>query len=177
MKKILFGGALFLILIAAVWFSIYAINDGEFNKWSHPTVSEEHFDNGKRVYLGYNFTWEGIGRPTIIQLDFIKKDGTPLAGAEASRIQPYFEVSQDGNTIGAVDEETAINDRKLDHLTPLGNTQVDGDFRIVLRVDYEGVQIDDDIGEMVITYTKFGVTRHQTIPFDGILMDDSENGE
>ncbi|GEN85222.1 hypothetical protein SLU01_35340 [Sporosarcina luteola] len=118
MKKILFGGALFHILIAAVWFSIYAINDGEFNKWSHTTVLDEHFENGKRMYLGYNFTWEGIGRPTILQLDFIKKDGTPLAGAEASRIQPYFEVSQDGNTIGAVDEETVIDDGKLDHPPP-----------------------------------------------------------
>lgn len=177
MKKILFGGVFSLLLIAAVWFSVYAINDGGFNKWSHTTVLDEHFDNGKRVYLGYDFTWEGIGRPRITQLDFIKKDGTHLTGFEASRIQPYLEMSLDGNTIGAVDEESVIDDGKLDHLIPLGNTRVDGDFRIILRVDYDGVRIDDDIGEMIITYTKFGVIRHQAIPFDGILMDDSENDE
>jgi hypothetical protein len=32
--------------------------------------------DGKKYYLGYDFSWEGIGKPTLEKVEFIKKDGS-----------------------------------------------------------------------------------------------------
>lgn len=171
-KKIIVSSFFLVIILAAVLSSVFLINDGAFKKWSHTTVLKEHFENGEAMYLGYNFSWEGIGRPTLTKVDFIKKDGTLLAQGDDVTIQPYIEMSRDGNMIGALDEETVKNEGWMDQLTPFENVKVDDDFRVVLRVHYDGVQTSDDIHEMKITFKKFGFTRHQTIPFEGILSEE-----
>ncbi|WOV86836.1 hypothetical protein QWT69_13290 [Sporosarcina oncorhynchi] len=172
MKKGLIAIAFLLIAIAVVWTATYVIRDGEFSKRSHTIVMEEHFDNGEAMYLGYKFLWEGIGRPTLMEVALLKKDGTVLTQEDAFRIQPYVENSPE-NQIGALNEETVINDGLADHLLPLKGFKVDSNFRIVLRVEYDENQPVPEIDRLRITYKKFGVTRQQIIAFEGILIDES----
>ncbi|MCM3636988.1 hypothetical protein M3152_04580 [Sporosarcina luteola] len=172
-KKILFISIGLIIFISVIWISIHIVSSGKFTKWSHTTALEDHFKNGEAMYLSYNFSWKGIGRPTLKQIEFIKKDGTSITqDRDGFQIQPYIEISPDGNLIGAMDEKTAKNEGLINNLLPFEDFEVDGDFRVVLKVRFQGINTDDDISMMKITYKKYGVTQHQNISFDdGILME------
>lgn len=164
--------SLFLIIILiAILISTYVIRSGKFTEESHTASSEEYFKNGEAMYLGYLFSWEGIGRPTLKQVEFIKKDGTTITQDDDFRIQPYIETSQDDNWIGAMDEETVKNEGLINNLIPFEDFIVDKDFRVVLRVEYHGDKTANDISIIKITYKKYGVTQHQNISFDGFLIE------
>lgn len=168
-KKYVFLSLFLIIVLAIIWATTHVINDGAYEKLNHVNVMKEHFENGEAMYLGYVFSWKGIGRPTLQQVELLKKDGTLLTEDDGFLIETYIEET-DGNSIGAVDENWAYTDGMVDRLTPMKNYQIDGGkFRLVLRVKYEGDRTKDDVSEMKITYKKFGITQSQTLPFEGIL--------
>lgn len=172
-KTILFLSLLLIIIIFVIWISTHIVHDGKFKKWSHTTTSEEHFKNGEAVYLGYDFSWEGTGRPTLKQIEFIKKDGTIITEDDNYKIQTFIDITQNGDLIGALDEKTVKNEGLINNLIPLENYQVDGDFRVVLRVEFHGINVENDINMIKITYKKYGVTQHQNMSFDeGIILEE-----
>jgi hypothetical protein len=161
-----------LFVFISFWWSFYYISrDGEFTKWSHTTLALEHFEDGKPVYFGYNFSWKGIGKPTLEKIEFIKKDGTIATQDDVDfRIQPFITQSA---RVGALDEETILKEGIKDDLHGVKGFQVNGDFYLVLAVLLNGTNPDNDISTLRITYTKYGVTQFQNIPFDdGFIMDE-----
>jgi hypothetical protein len=119
--------------------------------------------------LGYNFSWEGIGNPTIEKIEFIKRDGTIVAKDDDEfRIKPLIASTE---RIGTLDEETVIEEGLNDELVDVKGFQVDGNFNLVLRVELDVTNADNDIKTLRITYKKYGVTQFQNIPFDnGVIM-------
>lgn len=171
MKKNILFVFLFLIFgIAVIWGATYFINNGKFEKTSHVTLLKEHFETGEAMYLGYNFSWEGSGYPTLQQVEFIKKDGKSLTQEDGFQIVAFIDETNDGNGIGSANEETVNEDGLKERFVPINNYKLTSDtFRMVLQVNYDGDRSTDDISDMKITYKKFGVTKSEMIPFEGIL--------
>lgn len=121
-----------VILFCGWWIFDYMSRDGEFVKWSHAAAGIEQFADGKVIYLGYSFMWEGIGKPEIQKLEFIKKDGS-IVGEEDNElhIQPFIATT---NTIGVLDEKYVLNEDLNNDFSDVNGYQVNGDFHLVLRV-------------------------------------------
>ncbi|RSD28697.1 hypothetical protein [Mesobacillus subterraneus] len=134
MKKLISIMLVAIVLVIGITLAFqYIILHGEFKKWSHATMDEDYF-KGKTMYLGYDFTWKGIGSPMIEKVEFIKKDGTILAKDEDGfRNHPYFMKS---NSIGILDEESVLKDGLMEELFEIKGQKVDKDFRLVLAVEY-----------------------------------------
>ncbi|MFC5603170.1 hypothetical protein [Sporosarcina koreensis] len=162
-----------ITLVLVSWISTTIVRSGNFKKRDHTSIGAEYFISRDALYFGYDLSWEGIGRPTLKQIDFIKKDGTPITPEDDFLIQPFIEISSDGNTIGVLDEKTVMNEGFINNLLPFEDFQVDGKFRLVLRVEFHGNSIENDISELEITYKKFGITQSKDISFDeGIFTDE-----
>ncbi|MHC8517840.1 hypothetical protein [Sporosarcina sp. ITBMC105] len=171
MKKNILFVFLFLILgIAVIGGATYFINNGKFEKNSHVTLPKEHFETGDAMYVGYEFSWKGSGYPTLQQVEFIRKDGKSLTQEDAFLIVAFIDETTDGNVIGSADEETVNESGLKERLVPINNYKLTSDtFRMVLQVHYDGDRSTDAISDMKITYKKFGVTKTETIPFEGVL--------
>lgn len=171
MKKIIVIMFIFILLVTSFWWSFdYISHKGKFTKWSHSTVEKELFYNGGAIYLGYNFGWEGIGNPLLEKVEFIKKDGTFVAEDDEIRIESYI---ANTNRIGALDEESVINEGLNDDFVNVKDFKVYEDFNLVLRVEYEGTVAENDIRTLRIRYKKYGVPQYQDIPFDnGVITDE-----
>lgn len=103
-------------------------------------------------------------------MELIKKDGKSLTQEDGFQIVAFIDETTDGNVIGSADEETVNEDGLKERLVPINNYKLPSDtFRMVLQVHYDGDCATDDISDMKITYKKFGVTKTETIPFEGIL--------
>ncbi|MBS4196544.1 hypothetical protein [Lederbergia citri] len=176
MKKIIMIlSVLIVLVIGFLWKFHYISRDGEFSKMSHGNVAIESFDDGKAVYIGYNFRWEGTGNPTIERVELIKKDGNIVTKVDDDfRIEPFIATGK-ATTIGSMSEESVLEDELDKDLIPIKGFKVDKDFQLVLRVKFNGANIDNDIEGLRITYKKYGVTQFQNIPFEHILIHDDEN--
>ena len=166
-KKVVLAAAL-LILTVSIWSTFhYASRDGEFDLWAHPTVEAELLEDGQAIYMGYSFHWKGLGSPTLEAIQFYKKDGTVVQnGEDEFHVRAFIDslVDKDhGDTIGIMDEETLVGQGMIDDLVPYTDYRVRDEFVLVLRVEFNGSQIDNDIEELQLTYKKFGVTQSQTI--------------
>ncbi|WP_226675108.1 hypothetical protein [Mesobacillus jeotgali] len=163
-----------IVTVGTIWTFDYVSTDGDFTKWSHTTMGYEHYEAGKKYYLGYDITWEGIGKPTLEKVEFIKKDGTIVAKDDDEfKIEPYIAKNRN---IGGLDEESVLEEGIHEDLTDIKNYQVDEDFHLILAVQYNGTTPENDIYLLRITYKKFGVTHHRNISFDdGIITDPIEN--
>jgi hypothetical protein len=165
------------IIIVAVGFIRtfdYISSDGDFTKWSHTTMGAKHFKNEKKFYLGYDFTWEGIGKPTLEKVEFIKKDGSIVAKDDDDfKIEPVIAKSR---YIGGFDEEQVLEEGIHKDFVEIKNYQVDKDLYLILAVQYNGTTPENDLNLLRITYKKFGITQHRNIPFDdGVIADHIEN--
>lgn len=175
MKKIIVIMFIFILLAISFLLSFnYISRDGEFTKWSHSTAGKGYFNDGRAIYLGYNFKWEGIGNPLLEKVEILKKDGTIVAKDDDEiRIEPYVASTQ---RIGALDEETVMKEGLNDDFINIKDFQVDEDFYLVLRVEFVDNDVNNvinDIESLRITYTKYGMTQFQIIPFDdGIITDE-----
>lgn len=152
----------------------YISSDSDFTKWSHTTMGAEHFKNEKKFYLGYDFTWEGIGKPTLDKVEFIKKDGSIVAKDDDDfKIESFIAKSR---YIGGFDEEQVLEEGIHEDFVDIKNYRVDKDFYLILAVQYNGKTPENDLNLLRITYKKFGVTHHRNIPFDdGVISDHIEN--
>lgn len=169
MKKIIVSGLVLVVLIIGSWSGFHYIShDGEFSKWGHASLGEEHFKDGQPFYLDYHFRWEGLGSPTIEKIEFFQKDGTLVEKEDALRVQPYVASSMRG----MFDEESATKEGRTDDLSEVNGIQVKEDLYLTLRV--EGASADKDLGALRITYKKYGVTQSQYIPFDEGVVSDAE---
>lgn len=159
-KNIMFMFLFLIIRIAAIWGATYFSNNGKFEKTSHVTLPKEHFETGEAMYVGYDFSWEGSGHPTLQQVELIKKDGKSLTQEDGFQIVAFIDETTDGNVIGSANEETVNEDGLKERLVPINNYKLSSHtFRMVLQVHYEGERATDDISDMKITYKKFGVTK------------------
>ncbi|HSI66402.1 MAG TPA: hypothetical protein VK947_03240 [Planococcus sp. (in: firmicutes)] len=176
-KKVVLTAAL-LMLTASVWSIFhYVSRDGEFEMWAYPTAGAELLDGGQAIYMGYSFDWEGLGSPTLEDIQFHKRDGTIVQnGEDEFHVRAFVDglVDKDhGDAIGIMDEETVVGQGMVDDLVPYTDYQVEDEFILVLRVEFNGSNIDNDIEELQLTYKKFGVTQHQTIQLaNGIIEDE-----
>ncbi|WP_102262496.1 hypothetical protein [Mesobacillus jeotgali] len=163
-----------IVIIAPFWTFDYVSSHGDFTKWSHTTIGYEHYEDRKKYYLGYDFTWKGIGKPTLEKVEFIKKDGTIVAKDDDEfKIEPYVSKNR---SIGGLDEESVLKEGLHEDFIDIKNYQVDKDFYLILAVQYNGTTPENDINLLRITYKKFGVTHHRNISFDdGIITDPIEN--
>ncbi|MCR2822681.1 hypothetical protein [Lederbergia panacisoli] len=170
MKKTIVVLSILAILVISFWWTFhYVSRDGEFTKWGHGTVPIDFFDNGKAVFFGYDFTWEGIGKPILEKVEFIKRDGTMVEKDDNGfRIEPFIGKTR---TIGSLSEEYVMEEGLDKDLVPFKGFQVDNGFYLVLRVEFHGQDADNDIEEMKITYKKYGITQLQYIPFENIFND------
>jgi len=173
-KTIVVLSIITILAISYWWVFHYVSRDGEFTKWGHAYVPIDFFDDGKAIYIGNDFKWEGIGNPTLEKVEFFKRDGSIVAKDDDEfRIEPFIEKSNT-NTIGIMDEES-VKDQGLDkNLFPYEGFHIDKDFSLVLRVEFHGDNTDNDIREMRLTYKKYGVTQSQYIPFRNIFIHDDE---
>ncbi|MET3698845.1 hypothetical protein SAMN05877753_11080 [Bacillus oleivorans] len=169
-KKIVILFVLIILVIMFWWIFNLISRDGEFTKTSHVTAGIEHFEKRKAVFLGYNFSWKGIGKPIIEKIEFLKRDGTIVAKDENDfRIQPFIASTE---RIGVIDEEYVVNEGLDVDLIQVKGYQINKNFYLVLRVEFDGTNPDNDIKILRITYKKYGVTQYQNIPFDGgVIMD------
>ncbi|UYZ23912.1 hypothetical protein [Mesobacillus jeotgali] len=173
-KTIMIMLMIIIVAVGIIWTFDYVSSDGDFTKWSHTTMGSEYYKDDKKFYLGYDFTWEGIGKPTLEKVEFIKKDGTIVAKDDDEfKIEPYI---AKGRYIGAFDEEQVLEEGIQEDFMNIKNYQVDNDFHLILAVQYNGTTPENDINLLRITYKKFGVTQHRNIPFDdGVITDPMEN--
>jgi hypothetical protein len=88
-KTIIIMLVIIIIAVGTIWTFDYVSSNGDFTKWSHTTMGAEHYEGEKKFYLGYDFSWEGTGKPTLEKVEFIKKDGTIIAkDDDNSRLNP-----------------------------------------------------------------------------------------
>ncbi|OZM58487.1 hypothetical protein CIB95_02655 [Lottiidibacillus patelloidae] len=148
----------------------YVSHDGEFTKWGHTTFGKSITNDGKAYYVDYHFTWDGIGNPTLEKVEFIKNDGIVITENDVQfRIKTFVA----NNMRGAFPEEQAIKEGIVDELIPVNGYQVKDEFYLVLIVKLVDPEMDNDIKTVRITYSKFGITQFQNIPFDdGIITDE-----
>lgn len=162
---------LVLLVFAAgiVWGGDYLIHNGEFEKTSHTTIGINHLQKDKVFYIGYDFMWEGNGKPTLEKVEFIKKDGTIISKDDNElMLQPFISKT---DLIGALEEDDIISRGLNKDLLPVKGTQIENDFQLVLRVELGEIKADDDIEILRITYKKYGITQFQNIPFDDGIID------
>src|SRR5690625_568967 len=62
------------ISLPLVFIIFYLINQGHFEQLSHSSVSSDLAKENKVLYLGYDLSWKGIGKPKIKDMHFINKD-------------------------------------------------------------------------------------------------------
>lgn len=175
MKRLIVIMLMIIIVCIAPFLTFdYVSRDGDFTKWSHTVMGYDHYKDGSTFYLGYDLTWEGIGKPTLEKVEFIKKDGTIVAKDDDEfRIKPYIAKTKN---INGLDEESVLQEGLPEDLIDVKNHQVDKDVYLILAVQYNGTTPENDINLLRITYKKYGVTQHREIPFDeGVIMDDNEN--
>ncbi len=160
------------ILLLGLWWTFNFISqDGEFTKLGHATVNIENFEERKPIYLGYPFRWNGLGKPRLEKMEFIKRDGTIVAkDDEEFTIHPFIAST---NRIGVLDEESVKEDGLDNDFVQVKDYKVNDDFYLVLRVEFNGTDPINDINTLRITYKKFGTTQFQNIHFDdGIIADE-----
>ncbi|GAM12426.1 hypothetical protein [Mesobacillus selenatarsenatis] len=135
MKRLIVTMLVFIIVgIGSFWTFDYVSRDGDFTKWSHTTMGYEHYKEGKKYYLGYDINWEGIGKPTLEKVEFIKKDGTIVAKDDDEfKNEPYIAKNRN---ISGLDEESVLEEGKHEDLTDIKNYQVDEDFHLILAAQY-----------------------------------------
>lgn len=169
MKKIVFSMLSIIILASVAIFTFtYISTKGEFMKVSHTTAGIEHFAEGDAFYLSYDLMWDGVGNPTLENVEFFMSDGVKASESNLM-IEPF--IVETG--FGAIDEEYAESEGLTKDLQPVLNYKVEGDFSIVLRIQSKETEITNDVSTMRITYKKLGNTQYQDIPFeDGVFMDD-----
>ncbi|MBT2645022.1 hypothetical protein J7I80_22635 [Bacillus sp. ISL-41] len=140
----------------------------------HTTTGSEYYKDDKKFYLGYDFTWEGIGKPILEKVEFIKKDGMIVAKDDDEfMIEPFIARNR---IIGGLDEESVLEEGMHEDFMTIKNYQVDKDFHLILAVQYNGSTPENDINQLRITNKQFGVTQHRNIPFDaGVITDPMEN--
>jgi hypothetical protein len=168
MKKTLMKWIIVCVLVISALSAFrYLSHEGQFEKYSHVTIGKETLKEGKAVYLGYQFQWEGMGSPTLQKVEFIKSDGTIVAkDDDQMRIKPYITKVD----FGSYYEEDAIKEGIINKLLPVKGFKTDDFFSLVLRVEPYEYEWDSDIKTVRITYKKFGQTQFQNISFDdGII--------
>ncbi|KZE69103.1 hypothetical protein AWM68_02225 [Fictibacillus phosphorivorans] len=162
-----------IILIGLWWTFNFISHYGEFTKWGHASIGIENWEDHQPFYVGYPFKWEGIGKPTLEEIEFIKRDGTIVAkNDDEFKIQPF--IARTGR-IGALDEKGVKEDGLDDDLVSVKGYKVDGEFYLVLRVEFLGTNTNpiNDISTLRITYEKFRTTQMQNIHFgEGLITDE-----
>jgi len=153
----------------------YLLNEGVFNKWSHPTIQRESLEKHGVMYFGYGFRWKGHGSSTISDVYLVKSDGKILQkNNEQISITPFIQ-PHGGNTIGVTPKEVAVEEGLIDNLTPIGGTSInnDGWFRLVLKVELLDENYSKDFNSLIIEYKYLGFNRTQHFDFDGFLSEDN----
>ncbi|MFC0477234.1 hypothetical protein ACFFHF_18695 [Robertmurraya beringensis] len=169
----LFVFGIFILSIFSVF--TYYIKNGEFVKWSHSWVTKDNeifFEQKTPIYLGYSLDWNGIGKPVIKDILFLKEDGTDIK-EEKDQIEiiPYIIDEDFGSMFYEVD---ATEEGVVERLRLVENYKVTNEkLEIVLKVQLKDNNWDEDIAKMVIEYKNLGIPRKQTIHFDGIIDKDS----
>ncbi|MFS0865505.1 hypothetical protein [Fredinandcohnia sp. 179-A 10B2 NHS] len=78
MKKIILIMLSIIILASVTIITFnYFSTKGQFLKVSHTAAGIEHFDEGRVFYLSYDLMWEGVGNPTLENVEFFMSDGVP----------------------------------------------------------------------------------------------------
>jgi hypothetical protein len=158
---------LFILIICILWIFNYVRNEGKFEKLSHITVGNELLKERKVVYLSYQFSWKGLGNPTLEKVEFIKNDGTIVAKVgDRVVIKPFISKVD----FGSFYEEDAIKEGIVRTLLPVKGFQPENEFSLALRVNLIDYELNNDIGTIRITYNKFGQSKFQNIPFDDGLI-------
>ncbi|MFG6494786.1 hypothetical protein P8610_05470 [Fictibacillus sp. UD] len=160
-----------MLLLGLWWTFNFISEDGEFTKWGHASVGIENLEDRKPYYIGYPFKWDGIGKPRLEKMEFIKRDGTIVGKDDIEfSIQPFIASTE---RIGALDEDSVREDGLDDDFVRLKGYKVNDGFYLVLRVEFNGTNPINDINTLRITYKKFGTTQFQNIHFDdGIITDE-----
>lgn len=168
---------LIIIAVSGIFLFRYFLNDGEFKKWSHATMTRSGFEDQKVLYLSYNFTWEGTGQPTIKNIMIFKNDGTMAEENDPEiSITPYLAYQ---SSIGVLNEDNAIREGYVEKLHPVSNFHLkEDDFVLILKVQLKDPHYAGDIASIKIVYEKWGVEKHQSIDFvEGVITDEADGDE
>ncbi|MFA9557605.1 hypothetical protein ACERII_09895 [Evansella sp. AB-rgal1] len=164
MKKVFAILIVFLFVLSVWWTFRFLSQEGEFTLGGYARADVELFQDQTPIYLGYNFSWKGIGSPTLEKIEFIKRDGLILAkDDEEFRIDPFIAETE---KIGGLKEETILAEGLDEELEPVNGYKVDDKFNLVLRIEFDGTDPENDISTIRITYQKFGITQYQNFTLD-----------
>ncbi|MDM5317254.1 hypothetical protein QUF49_14690 [Fictibacillus sp. b24] len=153
-----------MLLLGLWWTFNFISQDGEFTKLGHSTVGIENWKDRKPIYIGYPVKWEGMGKPRLKKIEFIKRDGIIVAKDDKEfTIQPFIASTE---RIGALDEKSVKEDGLDKDFVSVKDYKVNGEFYLVLRVEFHATNPINDINTLRITYEKLGVTQVQNIHFD-----------
>ncbi|MBT2689751.1 hypothetical protein J7I93_16310 [Bacillus sp. ISL-47] len=160
-----------ICVLALFYISYMTFRSGHFTQWSHTEVSREMFEEHQAVYLGYDFSWEGIGTPILQSISLYKEDGTLLTEDDGQiSIEAFIERTDKYNKTGAIPEDRAIQEGFTEDYYPVAGYPVKEDLRVIFRVELLDIKFEGDIGELIIKYKVFGLSQQQSVDFPNIIF-------
>ena len=147
------------------------LKNGSFEKGSHSWVSEELIEQHPDIYVGYSFNWEGMGNPMLRSMELLRENGLVFENDNALEVEIF--VADKGNETGVVNSQDAQRDGLLEQYKNVQGFKVKDEFTLILHVRFLEV-VPDDIAGLRINFTNFGIKRTETIPFDGLVKNETE---
>lgn len=156
-----------IISFTLVLLVFYILNQGDFEKLNHSSIRLDVAKENKVLYVGYNLTWSGYGKPTIKEVTFLNNERN--SEFQQLHITPYVETSSHQITDILTEEEVINGNYELNY-SPVLNYKINKDqFRLVLKFVYTHESDLAELAHVQIKYNTFGIIKEKTIHIANVV--------